>query len=286
VLCGSSGTLAQHRRLLENGEFSNLAKELPLARAITGQHIDKTTMVRLALSYIKLHRSIRSTVCGAIDYDRFWTNSLLELMDCFLMVLDSQADVLYVSETISIYLGLSQVFCSSCEWSQMCSVRVKSSLTKRANKKDSLRASPGFKVLRMDMTFCNGCRLVVCSSLPSPILSSISVRASSIVITTAVDLSIIHVDSSAAEMLCEPDYCSSLDLKGMSFYSIVHVDEVEIIRKMHLEVFKLGLYRPPMYRMISQHGRHAFYVESNVFRYISHSNKAIIDTITIVSHLL
>uniref|UniRef100_A0A158P736 PAS domain-containing protein n=1 Tax=Angiostrongylus cantonensis TaxID=6313 RepID=A0A158P736_ANGCA len=173
------------------------------------------------------------------------------------MVLDSQADVLYVSETISIYLGLSQVemtgnsiteyihpedwqqfytvFCSSCEWSQMCSVRVKSSLTKRANKKDSLRASPGFKVLRMDMTFCNGCRLVVCSSLPSPILSSISVRASSIVITTAVDLSIIHVDSSAAEMLCEPDYCSSLDLKGMSFYSIVHVDEVEIIRKMHLE---------------------------------------------------
>ncbi|VDM53822.1 unnamed protein product [Angiostrongylus costaricensis] len=154
VLCGSSGTLAQHRRLLENGEFSNLAKELPLARAITGQHIDKTTMVRLALSYIKLHRSIRSTECG--------------LMDCFLMVLDSQADVLYVSETISIYLGLSQVemtgnsiteyihpedwqqfysvFCSSCEWSQMCSVRVKSSLTKRSNKKDSLRASPGFKV--------------------------------------------------------------------------------------------------------------------------------------------
>ncbi|KAJ1361175.1 hypothetical protein KIN20_020368 [Parelaphostrongylus tenuis] len=253
MVMSSSGTLAQHRRLLENGEFSNLAKELPLARAITGQHIDKTTMVRLALSYIKLHRSIRSTVCDAIDYDRCWTNSLLELMDCFLMVLDSQADVLYVSETISIYLGLSQVemtgnsiaeyihpedwqqfysvFCSSCEWSQMCSVRVKSSLTKRANKKDSLRASPGFKVLRMDMTFCNGCRLVACSSLPSPILSSISIRASSFVITVAVDFSIIHVDSKAAKMICEYDYCSSLDLKGLSFYSIVHVDEVEIIRK-------------------------------------------------------
>ncbi|EPB75103.1 hypothetical protein ANCCEY_05826 [Ancylostoma ceylanicum] len=87
VLCGPSRTLAQHRRHMENGEFSNLARELPLARAITGQHIDKTTMVRLALSYIKLHK----------------------LMDCFLMVLDPDGDVLYVSETISIYLGLSQV---------------------------------------------------------------------------------------------------------------------------------------------------------------------------------
>uniref|UniRef100_A0A1I7WLM5 PAS domain-containing protein n=1 Tax=Heterorhabditis bacteriophora TaxID=37862 RepID=A0A1I7WLM5_HETBA len=58
--------------MLENHEFTQLARELPLARAISGQHIDK-------------------------------------LMDSFLMVLDFRGDVLYVSETISIYLGLSQV---------------------------------------------------------------------------------------------------------------------------------------------------------------------------------
>ncbi|KJH45178.1 Helix-loop-helix 34 family protein [Dictyocaulus viviparus] len=309
MICGGNRSLAKHRRSLENGEFSNLANVLPLSRAITGQHIDKTTMVRLALSYIKLHKLIRSTVCDVIDYDRLWTNSLLELMDCFLMVLDPQGNVLYVSETISIYLGLSQVemtgnpiaeyihsddwqhfysiFCSSFYgWAEMCSVRMKSSLTKRANKKDSLRASPGFKVMRMDMTSCNGCRLVVCSSLPQPILSSIYIRNNSFVITTAVDLSILYVDSTAGQMLCECQYFNSFDLKGVSFYSVVHVDEVEIVRKMHIEVFKLGSYRPPMYRMMSVQGRHAFYVESNVFRYTSHSNKSIVDTITIVSHLL
>ncbi|EYC01136.1 hypothetical protein Y032_0110g185 [Ancylostoma ceylanicum] len=293
---------------MENGEFSNLARELPLARAITGQHIDKTTMVRLALSYIKLHKVIPSPVRSTFDYDHCWTNNLLELMDCFLMVLDPDGDVLYVSETISIYLGLSQVdmtgnsiaeyihpedwtqfhsvFCSSYEWPSMCCVRVKSSLTKRANKKDSLRASPGFKVLRMDMTYCSGCRLVVCSSLPSPVLSSISIRPNSFVITTAVDLSIVYVDSRAEELLCEQYSCSSPGLKGVSFYSLVHVEDVEIIRKMHLEVFKLGSYRPPLYRIIVLQGQHSVYVESNVFRYTSHSNKTLVDSITIVSHFL
>ncbi|VDL79833.1 unnamed protein product [Nippostrongylus brasiliensis] len=265
-------------------------------------------MVRLALSYIKLHKVITWPSPCIFDYDHFWTSNLLELMDCFLVVLDPEGDVLYVSETISIYLGLSQVdmmgnsiaeyihpedwpmfhtvFYSCCDWSEMCSVRVKSSLTKRANKKDSLRASPGFKVIRMDMTSYNGCRLVVCSPLPSPILSSISIRPSAFVITTAIDLSIVYVDSRAEEMLREYQCCNSLGLKGLSFYSIVHVDDVEIIRKMHLEVFKLGSYRPAVYRMIMLPGQLPFYVESNVYRYTSHSNKSIVDSITIVSHLL
>uniref|UniRef100_A0A7I4YTF2 CBN-HLH-34 protein n=1 Tax=Haemonchus contortus TaxID=6289 RepID=A0A7I4YTF2_HAECO len=308
MLCGPSKTLAQHRRLLENDEFSNLARVLPLARAITGQHIDKTTMIRLALSYIKLHKVIPSVTPSIFDYDHYWASNLLELMDCFLMVLDPEGDVLYVSETISIYLGLSQVdmtgnsiaeyihpedwsqfhlvFCSSCMWSDMCSVRVKSSLTKRANKKDSLRASPGFKVLRMDMTFYGGCRLIVCSPLPSPILSSVSIRPTSFVITTAIDLSIIYVDSRAEEIFAEHQRCTASGLKGVSFYSIVHVEDAEIVRRMHIEVFKLESFRPAIYRMVMLPGQRSFYVESNVFRYTSQSNKTIVDSITIVSHML
>ncbi|KIH46878.1 hypothetical protein ANCDUO_23066 [Ancylostoma duodenale] len=291
MLCGPSRTLAQHRRHMENGEFSNLARELPLARAITGQHIDKTTMVRLALSYIKLHKIM--TTAGLTTSSSIF--NVLQLMDCFLMVLDPDGDVLYVDMTgnsIAEYIHpedwtqFHSVFCSSYEWPSMCSVRVKSSLTKRANKKDSLRASPGFKVLRMDMTYCSGCRLVVCSSLPSPVLSSISIRPNSFVITTAVDLSIVYVDSRAEELLCEHYPGSSPGLKGVSFYSLVHVEDVEIIRRMHLEVFKLGSYRPPLYRIIVLQGHHSVYVESNVFRYTSHSNKTLVDSITIVSHFL
>ncbi|KAK6025380.1 hypothetical protein OSTOST_08724 [Ostertagia ostertagi] len=187
-----------------------------------------------------------------------------------------------------------RVFCSSCVWSDMCCVRVKSSLTKRANKKDSLRASPGFKVLRMDMSYYHGCRLVVCSPLPSPILSSVSIRPTSFVITTAIDLSIVYVDARAEEMFRESLNRTASSLKGVSFYSIVHVDDADVVRKMHTEaeligyfaVFKLESYRPVIYRMLMVPGQHSFYVESNVFRYTSQSNKAIVDTITIVSSIL
>lgn len=36
-------------------------------------------------------------------------------------------------------------------------------------------------------------------------------------------------------MFHEYQCCSSLGLKGLSFYSIVHVDDAEIVRKMHVE---------------------------------------------------
>ncbi|PIO65579.1 hypothetical protein TELCIR_12741 [Teladorsagia circumcincta] len=143
---------------MENDEFSNLARELPLARAISGQHIDKTTMVRLALSYIRLHK-------------------------------------------ITITIG------------QVAFLR-------------------------------------------------------------------------AEEMFRESLNRTALSLKGVSFYSIVHVDDADVVRKMHTEVFKLESYRPVIYRMLMAPGQHPFYVESNVFRYTSQSNKAIVDTITIVSSIL
>ncbi|ETN74542.1 hypothetical protein NECAME_12922 [Necator americanus] len=69
----------------------------------------------------------------------------------------------------------------------------------------------------------------------------------------------------AEEFLCEFNSCTPISFKGLSFYSLVHVDDAEIIRKMHLEVFKLGSYRPPLYRIVVLQGQHhSFYVEIGV----------------------
>lgn len=40
---GYQRTVAQQRRFLENIEFEKLSAELPIARAISGQHIDKVS---------------------------------------------------------------------------------------------------------------------------------------------------------------------------------------------------------------------------------------------------
>ncbi|CAI5451003.1 unnamed protein product [Caenorhabditis angaria] len=244
---------AQQRRQLENFEFSQLAKELPLARAISDQHIDKTTMVRLATSYIKLHEIFTSPNKGYYCHDSYWTSNHLELLDGFFIIIDRRGDVLYISETISIYLGLSQVemtgnpfidyihqqdiecFTSAVNychpnWPQMCNLRVKSSLTKRANK-DAIRASPGYKVLKIEITMGETCstRLISCYPMPTPILSTLSISSQSFVIITGLDLCISYADDKAIQML-QSIYASN-NLKGVSFYSIIDIMDSEIIRK-------------------------------------------------------
>ncbi|CAD6189493.1 unnamed protein product [Caenorhabditis auriculariae] len=289
----------------------NLPGNSLLARAISGQHIDKTSMVRLATAFIKLHHLFGAP--RPIDYygtrgtDNQWTNNHLELLDCFFVMLDPRGDVLYVSETISIYLGLSQVemtgnaifeyihqddleqfkaalhYCGL-NWPQMCNVRLKSSLTKRANK-DTIRASPGYKVLKMEIAMYGNVRLIACYPMPTMVLSTVAVPRDSFVIITTIDLKISHADERAEQLL--GNFSTEKSLKGVSFYTLVNVSDVEIVRKMHYEAFKIGACRTPYYRMIRNMGSRTVYVESDVFRYTSSSStKTPLDTITIVCSLL
>lgn len=86
-------TLAQQRRQLENEEFALLSRELPLARAISGQHIDKvggycnlrvsvlqTTMVRLSVAHIKLHKNLQFPKGAEARHgERYWDSHQLEV---------------------------------------------------------------------------------------------------------------------------------------------------------------------------------------------------------------
>ncbi|CAB3397646.1 unnamed protein product [Caenorhabditis bovis] len=308
-----SKSQAQQRRQLENFEFSQLAHELPLARAISGQHIDKTTMVRLALSYIKLNKIFEPIVKNELPdlnyyygFDISWLSNHLEHFDGFFIILDAKCDMLYISETISIYLGLSQVEMtgisiydyiheqdiecfnnairySAPNWPQMCNIRLKSSLTKRSNK-DTIRSSPGYKVIRVEVTnFAPNVRLIACYPLPTPVLSTITVSQSYFVIITSIDFRITYADDRAQQLLTS---CYLSDIKGFSLYLFIDVSDSELIRKMHYEIFNLGAYRTPYYRMILNQTSTTFYVETNVFRYTSSSPRNYQDSITFVTSIL
>ncbi|KHN88233.1 Helix-loop-helix 34 [Toxocara canis] len=166
-------TVAQQRRFLENVEFDKLSAELPIARAISGQHIDKTSVVRLASTFIRLHECISGVNASVGCYGTritpsTWDTSMLDILDGFLACLSFNFDLLYVSETISIHLGLSQVEMignSLFEYvhreditnlqtmtntlvhldeTVIVNVRMKSTLAKRANK-DTMRYTAGYK---------------------------------------------------------------------------------------------------------------------------------------------
>ncbi|XP_067101824.1 neuronal PAS domain-containing protein 1 [Osmerus mordax] len=125
-----SRNAARSRRGKENFEFFELAKMLPLPGAITSQ-LDKASVIRLTISYLTM-RTFASqgdppwspllegeSNCGkvrrsshSLTTDMFELHlgaHLLQSLDGFVFVVSQEGRFLYISETVSIYLGLSQV---------------------------------------------------------------------------------------------------------------------------------------------------------------------------------
>ncbi|XP_033844226.1 neuronal PAS domain-containing protein 3 isoform X2 [Periophthalmus magnuspinnatus] len=128
---------ARSRRGKENFEFYELAKMLPLPGAITSQ-LDKASIIRLTISYLKMRdfanqgdppwnlrmegpppntsvkaigaqrRRSQSVVASDI-FEPHLGSHILQSLDGFVFALNKEGRFLYISETVSIYLGLSQV---------------------------------------------------------------------------------------------------------------------------------------------------------------------------------
>ncbi|KAM9569781.1 neuronal PAS domain-containing protein 3-like isoform 2-T2 [Salvelinus alpinus] len=121
---------ARSRRGKENFEFYELAKMLPLPGAITSQ-LDKASIIRLTISYLKMRDfanqgdppwNLRmegpppnTSVKGKLhsppwsSYPQFSSVQSTDSLDGFVFTLNKEGRFLYISETVSIYLGLSQV---------------------------------------------------------------------------------------------------------------------------------------------------------------------------------
>ncbi|XP_034948880.1 protein trachealess isoform X3 [Chelonus insularis] len=125
---------ARSRRGKENFEFYELAKMLPLPAAITSQ-LDKASIIRLTISYLKLREfsshgdppwnrdsppsnkivkstkraRLSSTPCAEDIFEQHQGTHILQSLDGFAMAVAADGRFLYISETVSIYLGLSQV---------------------------------------------------------------------------------------------------------------------------------------------------------------------------------
>uniref|UniRef100_A0A8C3TVR0 Uncharacterized protein n=1 Tax=Catharus ustulatus TaxID=91951 RepID=A0A8C3TVR0_CATUS len=114
-----SKNAAKTRREKENGEFYELAKLLPLPSAITSQ-LDKASIIRLTTSYLKMREQNQNHPPKCLFFptvnalNRFLAPypvhfSLFQTLDGFVFVVASDGKIMYISETASVHLGLSQV---------------------------------------------------------------------------------------------------------------------------------------------------------------------------------
>ncbi|XP_023020855.2 bHLH transcription factor single-minded isoform X2 [Leptinotarsa decemlineata] len=114
-----SKNAARSRREKENAEFLELAKLLPLPAAITSQ-LDKASVIRLTTSYLKMRQVFPDGLGDAWGATPAIPNPrdtpikelgsyLLQTLDGFIFVVAPDGKIMYISETASVHLGLSQV---------------------------------------------------------------------------------------------------------------------------------------------------------------------------------
>ncbi|MFH4982249.1 hypothetical protein AB6A40_008958 [Gnathostoma spinigerum] len=103
---------ARDRRGKEADIFTDLKEVVPIVEEATVTHVDRIALLRVASTLCRLRKNagklLRTTLCG--ESVRLWSETtVLESLDGFLAIIDSDGIILYVTESVSIYLGLTQI---------------------------------------------------------------------------------------------------------------------------------------------------------------------------------
>ncbi|XP_042338397.1 hypoxia-inducible factor 3-alpha-like [Plectropomus leopardus] len=104
---------ARCRRSQETGVFYELAHTLPLPRRVC-THLDKSAIMRAALSFLRMHRLLRpagekqqeeDSVEEEDPMDAFCPQALAG----FIIVMTEEGDMIYLTENVSRHIGITQV---------------------------------------------------------------------------------------------------------------------------------------------------------------------------------
>ncbi|XP_037663736.1 endothelial PAS domain-containing protein 1 [Choloepus didactylus] len=102
---------ARCRRSKETEVFYELAHELPLPQSVSS-HLDKASIMRLAISFLRTHKLL-SSVCSEneseVESDQQMDNLYLKALEGFIAVVTQDGDMIFLSENISKFMGLTQV---------------------------------------------------------------------------------------------------------------------------------------------------------------------------------
>ncbi|XP_056903035.1 endothelial PAS domain-containing protein 1b [Takifugu flavidus] len=101
---------ARCRRSKETEVFYDLAHQLPLPHSVSA-HLDKASIMRLAISFLRT-RKLLDTSCSSgsnCDEDKEMDSLYLKSLEGFVAVVTSDGDMIYLSENINKFMGLTQV---------------------------------------------------------------------------------------------------------------------------------------------------------------------------------
>ncbi|XP_058630364.1 SIM bHLH transcription factor 1b isoform X2 [Onychostoma macrolepis] len=296
-----SKTAARTRREKENSEFYELAKMLPLPSAITSQ-LDKASIIRLTSSYLKMRLVFPQGLGEVWGRSRSLENTNLELgshllqviiskmlqtLDGFIFVVAADGKIMYISETASVHLGLSQVeltgnsiyeYVHPADHDEMTAVltpqpsfhshlvheheaersfflRMKCVLAKR----NAGLTSGGYKVIHcsgylktsaLDGCYQNVGLVAVGHTLPPSAVTEIKLHSNMFMFRASLDMKLIFLDSRVSALTgYEPQ-----DLIEKTLYHHVHSCDSFHLRCAHHLLLVKGQVTTKYYRFLSKHG--------------------------------
>uniref|UniRef100_H3CID5 PAS domain-containing protein n=1 Tax=Tetraodon nigroviridis TaxID=99883 RepID=H3CID5_TETNG len=269
--------------------FGHLSHLLPLQASVR-QSLDRPSVIRLTLSYIRAHALLKGSASagGSRTRTRPVCAFCLEqtVLEGFLMVLSTGGDVVFVSENVSQHMGLTQAelmghnvfeFTHPCDHEEIRThlqeawssaerdfvTRMKSALTCRG-RSASLK-SAAWKVLR-----CRGrakarfgppgasCLLLTCQPLP---LSHTLLSTHTFTSQHSMDMRFTHVDyrcSLACKNACLRlgvfTRAHTCELLGRSVYQLCHPLDAASLARSHLDVCLKSLSVSGRYRVLAKGG--------------------------------
>nr|XP_061787627.1 endothelial PAS domain-containing protein 1-like isoform X3 [Nerophis lumbriciformis] len=299
---------ARRRRRVESDMFGDLSRLLPLPTSVR-PHLDKPSVIRLAVSYIRLKALVtgnppeglpgtleqvltgtihRQGGVGGVHLDcKDESDVYLRNLEGFVMVLSCEGDMMFLSENVSKYLGLTQIelmghnlldFTHPCDQQEIRShlrlsseeywcdakrdfvMRIKSTLTLQGRSTNIKSAS--WKVLH-----CQGrtkarvgpasvsCLLLTCQPLPVTHTHLSSHTFSS---EHSMDMRFTHCDHRVITLLGYSPH----ELVGRSVYDLCHTLDTNRLTKHHINLLLKSQSVSAKYRMLVRSGGYVW-VESH-----------------------
>ncbi|XP_066553154.1 endothelial PAS domain-containing protein 1b isoform X2 [Amia ocellicauda] len=100
---------ARCRRSKETEVFYELAHQLPLPHNVSS-HLDKASIMRLTISFLRTRKLLSSTWPeGECEADRQMDSLYLKALEGFIAVVTQDGDMIFLSENINKFMGLTQV---------------------------------------------------------------------------------------------------------------------------------------------------------------------------------
>ncbi|CAN9509041.1 unnamed protein product [Ophioblennius macclurei] len=308
---------ARRRRKVESDKFEELSGLLPLQPSVRA-HLDKPSIIRLTLSYMRIHTQLKENLgvnakcrhrvkyqhvakTGG-NHDAGWFGELgesedlrtldessmyMRILEGFLMVLSFDGNMVFLSDNVSKYMGLTQTelmghnifeYAHPCDHEEIkhnlrvpaggdcCGerrdfvVRMKSALTNRGRSANLKSAT--WKVLQ-----CQGrtracgyrssisCLLLTCRPLP---LSHTLLNTHTFTSQHSMDMKFLHCDQSVT---CLLGY-GPQELQGRSIYDFCHTQDASCLQKSHLNLCWKTQSVSGRYRMLVKSGGYVW-VESH-----------------------